>query len=93
MPVEGALVITIINDVHLSNADLNNNVPSPELENILEPLRDTFQSKLKDICPIGQEIEKVQELKRSAMRTVIALSKLPDAGLPHGVFMISIFCP
>ena len=51
-----------------------------ELESILEPLRDTFQSKLKDICPIGQEVEKVQELKRSAMRAVVALSKIPDIG-------------
>ena len=46
----------------------------------MEPLRDTFQSKLKDICPIGQEVEKVQELKRSAMRAVVALSKIPDIG-------------
>ena len=54
-----------------------------ELESILEPLRDTFQSKLKDICPIGQEVEKVQELKRSAMRAVVALSKIPDIGNFH----------
>lgn len=53
---------------------------------ILEPLRETFQSKAKDICPIGQEVEKAHELKSSAMRTVVALGALPEAE-KHPVFM------
>ena len=41
------------------NLQLFNIFTLSELDNILEPLRDTFNSKLKDICPIGQEVEKV----------------------------------
>ena len=52
---------------------------STDLERIIEPLRATCSTKVK-ANSVKQEFEKQDELKRSAMRAVVALLQLPDAG-------------
>lgn len=46
---------------------------------MLEPLRATVQSRVK-ANSVKQEFEKQEEMKRSAIRCVIALMAIPDAG-------------
>ena len=50
------------------------------LDRIVEPLRVTCTTKVK-ANSVKQEFEKQDELKRSAMRAVVALLLIPDAGL------------
>ena len=50
-----------------------------DLDRIVEPLRATCTTKVK-ANSVKQEFEKQDELKRSAMRAVVALLQLPDAG-------------
>ena len=50
-----------------------------DLDRIIEPLRATVQAKVKAYS-VKQEFEKQDELKRSALRAVSALTKIPDAG-------------
>ena len=52
---------------------------SADLERVIEPLRATCSTKVK-ANSVKQEFEKQDELKRSAMRAVVALLQLPDAG-------------
>ncbi|XP_019849564.1 PREDICTED: cullin-associated NEDD8-dissociated protein 1-like [Amphimedon queenslandica] len=48
------------------------------IEKLLEPLRATVQSRVK-ANSVKQEFEKQEEMKRSAIRCVIALLAIPDA--------------
>ena len=50
-----------------------------DLDRIIEPLRATCTTKVK-ANSVKQEFEKQDELKRSAMRAVVALLVIPDAG-------------
>ena len=58
-------------------------LPPPPLslgiEKLLEPLRVTIQSRVK-ANSVKQEFEKQDEMKRSAIRCIIALMAIPDAG-------------
>ena len=58
-------------------------LPPPSLslgiEKLLEPLRVTVQSRVK-ANSVKQEFEKQDEMKRSAIRCIIALMAIPDAG-------------
>ena len=58
-------------------------LPPPPLslgiEKLLEPLRVTVQSRVK-ANSVKQEFEKQDEMKRSAIRCIIALMAIPDAG-------------
>lgn len=49
------------------------------LDRLIEPLRATLTLKVK-ANSVKQEYEKQDELKRSAMRAVVALLTIPDAG-------------
>lgn len=51
----------------------------PDLDRIVEPLRTTCTTKVKTNS-VKQEFEKQDELKRSALRAVVALLHIPDAG-------------
>lgn len=50
------------------------------LDKLVEPLRATLTMKVK-ANSVKQEYEKQDELKRSAMRAVVALLSIPDAGM------------
>ena len=54
----------------------------------MEPLRATCTTKVK-ANSVKQEFEKQDELKRSAMRAVVALLHIPDAGLCAVIFILS----
>jgi len=49
------------------------------LERLVEPLKSTCTMKVK-ANSVKQEYEKQDELKRSALRAVVALLTIPDAG-------------
>lgn len=49
------------------------------VDKLMEPLRATVQSRVK-ANSVKQEFEKQEEMKRSAIRTVISLLAIPDAG-------------
>ena len=49
------------------------------LDRLVEPLRATCTTKVK-AHSVKQEFEKQDELKRSALRAVVALLNVPDAG-------------
>ena len=49
------------------------------LDKLMEPLRTTVQSRVK-ANSVKQEFEKQEEMKRSAIRCVVALLAIPDAG-------------
>lgn len=49
------------------------------MEQLLAPLKMTLTGKMR-ADPVKQEVEKQSELKRAALRVVVALMKLPDAG-------------
>lgn len=53
----------------------------------MEPLRATCTAKVK-ANSVKQEFEKQDELKRSAMRAVAALLRIPDAGIEHFVSLV-----
>lgn len=48
------------------------------IERLIEPLKQTCNAKVKSNS-VKQEFEKQDELKRSALRAVIALQRVPDA--------------
>jgi len=48
------------------------------LDKIVEPLKQTCMLKIK-ANSVKQEFEKMEELKRSAMRAVVNLQTIPDA--------------
>ena len=50
-----------------------------ELERIVDPLRTTCTAKVK-ANSVKQEFEKQDELKRSALRALLAIMQIPDAG-------------
>lgn len=50
------------------------------LDQFIQQLRDTCTHKVK-ANSVKQEYEKQDELKRSALRAVCALSKIPKAGM------------
>lgn len=50
------------------------------IDRIIEPLRTTVQAKVK-ANSVKQEYEKQDELKRSALRAVVALQQIPDADI------------
>ena len=50
-----------------------------DLDRIVEPLRATCTTKVK-ANSVKQEFEKQDELKRSALRAVAALLRIPDSG-------------
>ena len=52
------------------------------IDRLVEPLRATVQSKVK-ANSVKQEFEKQEEIKRSAIRTVVALLEIPDAGTTY----------
>ena len=55
-----------------------------DIDRIIEPLRTTVQAKVK-ANSVKQEYQKQDELIRSALRAVVALQQIPDAGeLGHG---------
>lgn len=55
------------------------------LERLVEPLKSTCTMKVK-ANSVKQEYEKQDELKRSALRAVAALSTIPDSGMSiHGI--------
>jgi cullin-associated NEDD8-dissociated protein 1 len=49
------------------------------LDKIVEPLKQTCMLKIK-ANSVKQEFEKMEELKRSAMRAVVNLQTIPDSG-------------
>ena len=49
------------------------------LDRLVEPLKSTCTMKVK-ANSVKQEYEKQDELKRSALRAVVALLSIPDAG-------------
>lgn len=49
------------------------------LDKIAEPLKQTCMLKIK-ANSVKQEFEKMEELKRSAMRAVVNLQTIPDSG-------------
>ena len=49
------------------------------LDKLMEPLRTTVQSQVK-ANSVKQEFEKQEEMKRSAIKCVVALLAIPDAG-------------
>ncbi len=51
-----------------------------DLDRIVEPLRATCTTKVK-ANSVKQEFEKQDELKRSALRAVAALLRIPDSGM------------
>lgn len=53
------------------------------MEQLLAPLKMTLTGKMR-ADPVKQEVEKQSELKRAALRVVVALMKLPDAGEVFG---------
>jgi len=69
-------MLTYLMLVRLSN--LCPNALLQHLDRIIEPLRATVQAKVKAYS-VKQEFEKQDELKRSALRAVSALTKIPDA--------------
>jgi len=52
---------------------------SIEIEDFVAPLEVTINTKMKDTA-VKQEIEKNEELVRSSLRGVVALSRLPESG-------------
>ena len=81
-------IIFMISTPHLSppsppSTPLPPPLPPPSLslgiEKLLEPLRVTVQSRVK-ANSVKQEFEKQDEMKRSAIRCIIALMAIPDAG-------------
>lgn len=51
----------------------------PEIDDMIGPLKATIDFKVKGNA-VKQEVEKNQELVRSALRAVASLSKLADTG-------------
>jgi cullin-associated NEDD8-dissociated protein 1 len=49
------------------------------VDKLIDPLRTTVQSRVK-ANSVKQEFEKQEEMKRSAIRCVVALLAIPDAG-------------
>jgi len=49
------------------------------MDKLIEPLKATIYAKVK-ANSVKQEYEKQEELKRSALRAVSALSNIPDSG-------------
>lgn len=60
------------------------------LDRLIEPLRATLTLKVK-ANSVKQEYEKQDELKRSAMRAVVALLSIPDAGKSLNLFVFRGF--
>ena len=57
------------------------------MDKLIEPLKTTIYFKVK-ANSVKQEYEKQEELKRSALRAVSALSCIPDSGMSiHEVIM------
>ena len=50
------------------------------MDKLIEPLKATIYAKVK-ANSVKQEYEKQEELKRSALRAVSALSCIPDSGM------------
>ena len=50
------------------------------IDKLIEPLKTTIYFKVK-ANSVKQEYEKQEELKRSALRAVSALSNIPDSGM------------
>jgi len=59
--------------------DLNKIFGLLGLDKIAEPLKQTCMLKIK-ANSVKQEFEKMEELKRSAMRAVVNLQTIPDSG-------------
>ncbi len=59
------------------------------IDRLVEPLRATVQSRVK-ANSVKQEFEKQEEMKRSAIRTVVALLAIPDAGNNVVIIMVII---
>jgi len=59
----------------------------PEIDDMIGPLKATIDFKVKGNA-VKQEVEKNQELVRSALRAVASLSKLADTGKLLSVIFI-----
>ena len=59
---------------------INSIISFTGIDRLVEPLRATVQSRVK-ANSVKQEFEKQEEMKRSAIRTVVALLAIPDAGM------------
>ena len=69
------------------DADLR--LPATGLDRLVEPLRATCTTKVK-AHSVKQEFEKQDELKRSALRAVVALLNVPDAGEGSGTWLAEL---
>ena len=76
-------------DVCACGVDADLRLPAAGLDRLVEPLRATCTTKVK-AHSVKQEFEKQDELKRSALRAVVALLNVPDAGESAGTWLAEL---